>query len=67
MNELALVAHPLRSASAIVGAKRFSDMCATLERFARDGKAEQAGSLTGELLEAAQILPSVLLESANYK
>ncbi len=67
MNELALVAHPLRSASAIVGAKQFSDLCATVERYARDGKVDQASSLTGELLEAAHMLPNALLGSANYK
>ncbi len=67
MNQLALVAHPLRSASAIVGAMRFSTLCATIEGYARDGKMDQASSLTRELLDAAQMLPSVLLESSNYK
>ena len=57
MNQLALVTHPLRSASAIVGAKKFSDICAAVERYARDGKMDQASSLTGELLDAAQMLP----------
>ncbi len=67
LSELAKVAHPLKSASAIVGAMGFSDICANLERFARDGKTDQASSLTLELLEAAQILPGALLGSANYK
>jgi PAS domain S-box-containing protein len=67
MSQLASAAHPLKSASAIVGAKRFSDICAAVERYARDGKVDQASSLTGELLEAAQILPNALLGSPNYK
>ena len=66
MKELALVAHPLRSASAIVGAMRFSTLCAAIEGYARDGKMDQASSLTRELLDAAQMLPGVLLKSANY-
>jgi PAS domain S-box-containing protein len=67
MNDLALVTHPLRSASAIVGAIKFSDICAAVEHYARDGKVDQANSLTGELLEAAQILPGALLKAPNYR
>src|ERR1700738_3579472 len=36
MSQLVLVMHPLRSASALVGAKQFSDICAKVERYARD-------------------------------
>jgi HPt (histidine-containing phosphotransfer) domain-containing protein len=67
MSQLALVTHPLKSASAIVGAKRFSDICAAVERYARDGKMDQASSLTRELLDAAQMLPGALLKAPNYK
>ena len=67
MSQLALVTHPLKSASAIVGAKRFSDICAAVERYARDGKMDQASSLTKELLDAAQMLPGALLKAPNYR
>jgi CheY-like chemotaxis protein len=67
MNQLAQVTHPLRSASAIVGAKQFSEICANVERYARDGKIDQASALARELLEAAQMLPNALLGAANYK
>jgi HPt (histidine-containing phosphotransfer) domain-containing protein len=65
MRQLVLVMHPLRSASALVGAKQFSDICAKVERYARDGKVDQASSLARELLEAAQALPEALLEAAD--
>jgi PAS domain S-box-containing protein len=61
MSQLALVIHPLRSASAIVGAMRFSDLCAGVEQSAHDDKVEQATSLARELLAAAQTLPATLL------
>ncbi len=67
MDELASVTHPLKSASAIVGAKRFSNICATVESYARDGKVGQAASLTNELLKAAHLLPNALRGSTNYK
>jgi two-component system sensor histidine kinase/response regulator len=66
MSQLVVVTHPLRSASAIVGAKRFSEICANAERSARDGQVNQASSLTKELLEAAQMLPDALRGAANY-
>jgi HPt (histidine-containing phosphotransfer) domain-containing protein len=67
MGQLAAVTHPLKSASAIVGAKRFSDICAAVEGYARDGKMPQADSFTRELLDAAKMLPGVLTGSAKYK
>jgi two-component system, sensor histidine kinase and response regulator len=67
MKQLAAVAHPLKGASAIVGARRFSDICAAVEAYARDGKMPQADSLTRELLDAAKILPTTLTRSATYK
>jgi PAS domain S-box-containing protein len=67
MDELASVTHPLKSASAIVGAKRFSNICARVERYAREGKVGPASSFTSELLEAAQSLPNALRGSTNYK
>ena len=67
MSQVVSVAHPLKSASAIVGAKRFSDICAAVERYARDGKVDQASLLTGELLKSAQTLRNALLGAANYK
>jgi len=66
MGQLATVTHPLKSASAIVGAKRFSDICAAVEGYARDGKMHQANSLTRDLLDAAKVLPGVLIGSARY-
>jgi PAS domain S-box-containing protein len=65
MSQLVLVMHPLRSASALVGAKQFSDICAKVERYARDGKVDEASSLARELLEAAQAIPEALLEAAD--
>jgi CheY-like chemotaxis protein len=65
MNQLVLVIHPLGSASAIVGAKQFSDICAEAEQHARDGKVDQASSLARELLGAAQALPAALLQAAD--
>jgi two-component system, sensor histidine kinase and response regulator len=65
MSQLVLVIHPLRSASAIVGAKLFSDICAKVEQHAGDGKVDQASSLARELLEAAHALPEALLEAAH--
>jgi HPt (histidine-containing phosphotransfer) domain-containing protein len=65
MNQLVLVIHPLGSASAIVGAKQFSDICAKIEQHARDGKVDQASSSARELLKAAQSLPAALLEAAD--
>ena len=65
MNQLVLVIHPLVSASAIVGAKQFSDICAKVEQHARDGKVDQANSFARELLKAAQALPAALLEAAD--
>lgn len=67
MDQLASVTHPLKSASAIVGAKRFSSICANVESFARDGKVGQATSFTSELLKAARSLPNALRGSTNYK
>jgi HPt (histidine-containing phosphotransfer) domain-containing protein len=65
MDQLATVMHTLRSPSAIVGAKQFSDICAHVERYARGGKVDQATALARELLEAAQLLPNVLLAAAG--
>lgn len=67
MEQLAAVTHPLKSASAIVGAKRFSDICAAVEGYARAGKMPQADSFTRELLDAAKMLPGVLTGAAKYK
>ena len=66
MSQLVVVTHPLRSASAIVGARRFSEICTNVERCARNGEVDQANSLAKELLKAAQMLPSALRGAANY-
>jgi CheY-like chemotaxis protein len=65
MNQLVLVIHPLVSASAFVGAKQFSGICAKVEQHARDGIVDQANSFARELLKAAQALPAALFEAAD--
>jgi two-component system sensor histidine kinase/response regulator len=67
MSQLVSVAHPLKSSSAIVGAKKFSEICAAVERYARDGQLDQVGLHTRELLEAAKMLPKTLFGASSYK
>jgi PAS domain S-box-containing protein len=67
LGQLASLIHPLKSASAIIGAKQFSDICARVEQFASDGKADEAISLARDLLEAAKTLPDALLGTAGYR
>jgi len=57
---LATQVHPLKSASAIIGAKHFAIVCSDVEENARAGKADRAVPLARELLAAAQRLPAVL-------
>jgi HPt (histidine-containing phosphotransfer) domain-containing protein len=64
LSQLASLVHPLKSASAIIGAKQFSDVCAKVERYAIDGNADQAIALARVLLEAARMLPDALLGAA---
>jgi two-component system, sensor histidine kinase len=66
MSELVLRLHPLTSASASVGARHFSDICAKAEQYARDGKVDPASSLANKLVEAAKLLPDLLLRTADY-
>jgi two-component system, sensor histidine kinase and response regulator len=67
MPALAREIHPLGSASAIVGAIEFAAVCARAEQYARDGQADSAISLSGELLSAAQLLPDMLRSVDSYK
>jgi CheY-like chemotaxis protein/HPt (histidine-containing phosphotransfer) domain-containing protein len=64
MRKLAAQVHPLKSASAIVGAKQFSILCARVEESARAGNHDDSVSLVRELLEAAQTIPRVLMRAA---
>jgi hypothetical protein len=61
------VTHPLKSFSAIEEAKKFSEICAAVERYARDGQLDQVGLHTRELLEAAKMLPNTLFGAPSYK
>jgi CheY-like chemotaxis protein/HPt (histidine-containing phosphotransfer) domain-containing protein len=55
---LADLAHPLRSAAAIVGAKRFSAMCTELETLSRANRTREARYAAGNVVEEAQKLPA---------
>jgi CheY-like chemotaxis protein/HPt (histidine-containing phosphotransfer) domain-containing protein len=59
-SELANLAHPLRSAAAIVGAKRFSAMCTELETLARAYRTHEAACAAANVVEEAQKLPALL-------
>ena len=61
--ELADLAHPLRSAAAIVGARRFSAMCAELEKLARANRVSEATSVAENVVEEAQMLPALLQQA----
>jgi CheY-like chemotaxis protein len=64
---LATQVHPLKSASAIVGARQFAILCSTVEEAARAQNRDKALLLARELLEAAQRLPPVLKRAAAEK
>jgi CheY-like chemotaxis protein len=64
MHKLAAQVHPLKSASAALGAKQFSILCAKVEESARAGNTGDSVSLVRELLEAAQTIPGVLTRAA---
>jgi HPt (histidine-containing phosphotransfer) domain-containing protein len=63
MHTLAQLVHPLTSASAIIGAKRFSALCSKVEELARGGDVSEATSLAENLVEKAQKLPGVLMRA----
>jgi len=63
MHTLAQLVHPLTSASAIIGAKRFSALCSKVEELARAGDVSEATSLAENLVEKAQKLPGVLMRA----
>ena len=61
MSELVPIVHSLKSASMIVGARRFSALCARVEKLARDGEVNAAKLLAEELLAMGATLPDVLI------
>jgi HPt (histidine-containing phosphotransfer) domain-containing protein len=63
MHTLAQLVHPLTSASAIIGAKRFSALCSKVEELARAGDVSEVTSLAENLVEKAQELPGVLMRA----
>jgi HPt (histidine-containing phosphotransfer) domain-containing protein len=64
LRKLAAQVHPLKSASAALGAQQFSVLCAEVEESARAGNQDDSVSLVRELLEAAQSIPQVLMRAA---
>jgi two-component system, sensor histidine kinase and response regulator len=66
MIELIPIVHTLKSSSMIVGARRFSALCAEVEKHASGGDVNVARSLVGELLAIAVTLPKAFLGSAEY-
>jgi two-component system sensor histidine kinase/response regulator len=66
MSQLVSLMHPLKSASGIIGAKQFADICAKVEQYARTGQVDQASSFASELMTAAQMLPATLRGAADY-
>jgi two-component system, sensor histidine kinase and response regulator len=64
LRKLAAQVHPLKSASAALGAQQFSVLCAKVEESARAGNTDDSVSLVRELLEAAQTIPGVLMRAA---
>jgi HPt (histidine-containing phosphotransfer) domain-containing protein len=59
-SELADLVHPLRSAAAIVGAKRFSAMCTELEMLSRANRTSEAACVAANVVEEAQKIPALL-------
>jgi CheY-like chemotaxis protein len=64
LRRLASFAHFFKSASATLGAKRFSALCAKIEARARAGDEAEAISACKDLIVAAQSLPAMLTGAA---
>lgn len=68
---LASIAHFFKSASATLGAKRFSALCAKIEARPRAGNEAETISASKDLIVAAQSLPAMLTgaaaESATHR
>jgi CheY-like chemotaxis protein/HPt (histidine-containing phosphotransfer) domain-containing protein len=62
---LASIAHFFKSASATLGAKRFSALCAQVEARALAGDADEAISSGRSLITAAHALPALLARAAD--
>lgn len=64
LRRLASLAHFFKSASATLGAKRFSALCAKIEARALAGDEAEAISACKDLIVAAQSLPAMLIGAA---
>ena len=65
LGSLAGWAHSLKGSTAVVGARRFSELCAETESSARGGDASRATALADEIVKRSRFLREALMREAT--
>jgi HPt (histidine-containing phosphotransfer) domain-containing protein len=65
LSTLAGWAHSLKGSTAVVGARRFSELCAETEMSARGGDTSRATVLAEEIVKRSRMLGDALMRAAT--